>query len=96
MAGSSTVARRLLAFLGLVVLAGVALPAAAWVVEAISDRGENWIFPLQLAAVFAVAATVLTVRAEPGRRTRTLGLALASSVAAVLVADAVWLLGLAG
>lgn len=85
-----------LAFAFLVGLAGLALPAAAWLVEAVSDRAENAILPLQAALVALVAIGVALWRAPADQRGRRLITAVAMALGAVLVADAVWLLGMAG
>lgn len=97
-AGSGTdgTKRQVLAFVALAVLAGVALPASASIVEAVSDRAENWIFVLQFALVF-VAAAAFSLRPSADRSPRrSLVIAFAAAVAAMLVADAVWLFGMAG
>lgn len=93
-AGGTT--RQVLALVVLVALAGFALPVSAWVLGAISDRAENWIMVLQFVIVFAVAAA-FTLRPSAQRsRGRALAVAFGAAVIAVLVANAVWLFGMAG
>lgn len=89
-----------LAFLALTVLAGFALPSAAWLVERLSGGAENWIFPVQLVFVGLVAVGYQLWR--PGRRRTGRGTptrliwGLAATLGAVLLADAVWLFAIAG
>lgn len=85
-----------LRFLALTALAGLALPTAAWLVERVSDRAENWIFPVQLVLVSLVAVGYELWRSRRRRaRTRWVG-GLAATAGAVVLADAVWLLAIAG
>ncbi len=90
---------RLLLFLSLVVVAGFALPVAAFFVEAVSARAENWILWVHLVLVVLVAATIGPLvpksSSAPTRRGRAVRWAVAGVLAAG-VAYAVWLLLLAG
>lgn len=87
-------------FAGLVVVAGLALPLSAFVVEAVSSRAENWIIVVQLAItalVGAGAGALLPALGPPaasrGRRATTWA---AFGLLAAAVADALWLVVLAG
>lgn len=86
----------MLGFVALVLLAGLTLPASAWVVEALADRAENWIFVLQLAFVFLVAAIFRLRGRDPEHRARDLATAFGLAVAATVIADGLWLLATAG
>lgn len=85
-----------LAFLLLVGVASVALPVAAWIIEGISERAENWIFPLQLLLVGIVAVGYRLWRSTGGGVGRDILVGLVAALAAVLVADTIWLFGIAG
>lgn len=87
---------RAAAFVLLAVAAAIALPVAAWVVEAFSDTAESWILPVQAATVVALAVVMGLARTDPARRGHELLWALASAGAALLVVDAVWWTLLAG
>jgi hypothetical protein len=86
----------ILAAVVLVLVAAFALPVAAWVVESLSATAENWILPLQVVIVLAVAAGLATVTARPEERRRRLALGLAAGVVVLLAVDLVWWLLLAG
>ena len=86
----------LAAFAALTVLAALALPVAAWAVEAVATRAGNWILPVQVVAVVGVAAAVAWVRSTPAHRRPALITALTAAAAAVLVADTVWYFLLTG
>jgi hypothetical protein len=86
----------IIAGVALLVIAALALPVAAWVVEALSTTAENWILPLQVVIVLAVAAGLAVVTARPEERRRRLALGLAAGVVALVVVDLVWLLLLTG
>lgn len=88
--------RSAFAFVALVALAGLVLPASAWLVEAVAQRAENWILVLQIAIVVSVATAFRLRRSGPGRRPRELGFGIAVGVGATLIADLVWLVGMSG
>ena len=81
------------AFLALVGISALALPVAAYTVEALSPRAENWIVVLQLVLMAGAGALTGGLLARLGTRS-TARNALAwgaLGVVATIVADAVWL-----
>lgn len=86
------------AFVALVGIAALALPLAAYTVEALSPRAENWIFVLQMALMAGAGALTGALLARLGTRsTARSALAWAAlGVVATIVADGVWLVLVAG
>ncbi|HVM12724.1 MAG TPA: hypothetical protein VM287_00135 [Egibacteraceae bacterium] len=91
---------RLGAFAALVVVAGLLLPLSAYAVEAIAGGAENWIIVVQLALMAAIGAGVgrLFGRLGPNNMATAPRMATwaAAGLLAALLADALWLLLLAG
>jgi hypothetical protein len=80
----------------LVLVAALALPVSAWLVEAVSATAENWILPLQVLIVLGLAAAAGWSQSRPEGRGRAVVAWLAAGVLAILVVDGVWWLLLAG
>ena len=88
------------AFVALLLVAAVALPVSAYVVEAFSSRAENWILVVYLVIVAAVGASIGAAvpavgpaTATPGRRAIVwAGFALVAAV----VSYGIWLVVIAG
>ena len=86
------------AFVALVGIAALVLPLAAYTVEALSPRAENWIFVVQLALMAGAGALTGALLARLGTRSTARG-ALAwgtLGLVATVVADGVWLALVAG
>jgi hypothetical protein len=84
------------AAVALVLVAALALPVAAWVVEGISATAENWILPFQAAIVLGFAAALGVMGARPEHRRRRLVVALGAGVVVLLVVDGLWWVALTG
>lgn len=91
---------RLGALAALVVVAGLLLPLSAYAVEAIAEGAENWIIVVQLALMTVIGAGLGRVfgRLGPQRLATAPRMATwaAAGLLAALLADAFWLLLLAG
>ncbi len=96
----SGTALRIVVFVGLVALAALLLPVSAYVVEAISERAENWTLVVQLTLVTLIAAgvgvSVPGLSRAGASRGRRAAVWAATGLAAALVGNAIWLLMLAG
>lgn len=86
------------AFIALVGVAALALPAAAYTVEALSPRAENWVFVLQLALMAGAGALTGAVLARMGTRPAARSALAwgALGLVATVVADGVWVALVAG
>lgn len=91
---------QLAAFVSLVAAAAVLLPLSALVVEALSERAENWILVLQLVLVTALgtaAGGYLPGLGPAGwSRRRRIAVWAGLALVAAAIADGIWLLLLAG
>lgn len=88
------------AVLGLLLVAAVLLPVSAFVVEAVSDRAENWILPLQVVLMALLGAGVGVVLHRVGPRATAVTRAVlvwgAVGLLAAAMTDAAWWALLAG
>ncbi len=83
----------------LAIAAGGAMPVSALIVEAISDRAENWIFVVYVVIVVAAGAAIGAALPKSSTAERRRGRVLrwaGAGVGAAIVGSAVWLVLLAG